>query len=181
MTKFATFTDSLPTGFYDPAIHGDAIPSDAVEITDAQWQEFLAHPHLRKWDGSKVVVYDPPAPVPTKTDVDREREHRIVAGKTFTIAGAGDIPVTGRPEDQVTLLALKDTARGLKAAGVTDAIIPYRDGANTDHLLTADQVISLTDQGKAYVTKLYQASWTLKAMDPIPADFADDSHWPATT
>jgi hypothetical protein len=49
----------------------------------------------------------------------------------------------------------------------------------TDHLLTAGQVISLTDQGKTYVTTLYQASWTLKAMDPLPADITDNTPWPA--
>jgi hypothetical protein len=31
----------------------------------------------------------------------------------------------------------------------------------------------------AYVSALYEASWVLKAMDPIPADYAADERWPA--
>lgn len=39
-------------------------------------------------------------------------------------------------------------------------------------------VLSLWQQSAAYVSALYAASWALKAMDPIPAVYADDDHWP---
>jgi hypothetical protein len=77
MSKFATFEDGFPTGFYDPAIHGEAIPSDAVEITDYQWLEFLDNPGLRKWDGSGVVTYDPPPPSPVVPERVTARQFKL--------------------------------------------------------------------------------------------------------
>jgi hypothetical protein len=115
---------------------------------------------------------------PLASDINAERERRILAGKTFAITGYGDIPVDGRPTTQLNLLALKDTARDLKAANVTGAVIPFRDTENNQHMLSADQVIELVNVGKAYVQGLYSASWAIKLMDPVPDDFADDSHWP---
>ena len=114
---------------------------------------------------------------PASADINAERDRRIAAGKTFTVSSYGDIPVSGDATTQLNLLALKDTARDLKVASVTAAVIPYRDADNAQHMLTADQIIELVDAGKSHVQMLYSASWTLKAMDPIPADFADDSYW----
>ena len=60
--KYAKSTGS----FYDPQIHGDNIPADAVEITDAQHAELLAGQSTGKVisgdaDGNPVLV-NPPAP-----------------------------------------------------------------------------------------------------------------------
>ena len=56
--------DGFPIAFYNLSIN-DNIPSDAVEITDAQWREFIDNPGLRRWDGKSVIVYaPPPAPAP---------------------------------------------------------------------------------------------------------------------
>ena len=44
------------------------IPAEAVEITDEQWMEFISNPNRRKWDGTAVVSYDPPAPPVTQED-----------------------------------------------------------------------------------------------------------------
>ena len=53
-------------GFYTPEIHGDKIPSDAVEITEAQHAELLAGHSTGKVisvdaDGNPILI-DPPAP-----------------------------------------------------------------------------------------------------------------------
>jgi len=47
------------------------IPAGAIEITDVQWQEFLANPGLRKWQNGQLVEYTPPPPVPTEADYGR--------------------------------------------------------------------------------------------------------------
>jgi hypothetical protein len=105
--------------------------------------------------------------------VNNERERRIVAGTIID-----GMLVTGRDVDQINLLALKDTARDLKAAGINGMIIPFRDGNNVDRLLTADQMIALANAGKTYVSTVYAASWALKAMTPIPNDLTEDVYWP---
>jgi hypothetical protein len=56
---------------------------------------------------------------------------------------------------------------------------PFRDRDNENHTLSAAQVIDLAEQALAKVTAIREASWALKDMDPIPADFADDKYWPA--
>lgn len=66
--KHAIFDENgFPQGFYSEDIHGDNIPPEAIEITDEQWEEFLGHQGRRKWDGSKVIEYTPPAPTPEET------------------------------------------------------------------------------------------------------------------
>lgn len=104
---------------------------------------------------------------------NRERQRRIEAGKMID-----GVHVTGSDRDQVNLIALKDTARDLAAAGVSAAIIPFRDGANVEHMLTPAQMMAIADAGKVYVTAIYQASWALKAMTPIPQDVENDQYWP---
>ncbi len=40
------------------------IPSEAVEITTEQWNDFLDNQGSRRWDNGEVVEYTPPAPEP---------------------------------------------------------------------------------------------------------------------
>ena len=60
--------EGFPSGFYDAAVHS-TIPQGAVQITDAQWLEFLQNQGRRKWENGQVVEYDPPPvqePVPSQ-------------------------------------------------------------------------------------------------------------------
>ncbi|WP_440595400.1 hypothetical protein [Agrobacterium radiobacter] len=52
--------NGFPSGFYSDELHGENIPADAIEITDAQWEEFVAHMGLRRWVDGDVVEYSPP-------------------------------------------------------------------------------------------------------------------------
>lgn len=62
----ATFDDSgFPSAYYpDGSVEDHLIPGTAIELTEEQHTEFMSFPGLRKWDGSKVVEYTPPAPEP---------------------------------------------------------------------------------------------------------------------
>ena len=61
MAKFAILdSEGFPTAFYAKEIHGDAIPSEAIEISDEQWQEFINNSGRRKWLNGQVVEYTPP-------------------------------------------------------------------------------------------------------------------------
>jgi len=110
--------------------------------------------------------------------VNAERERRIGMGHLVDVTGYGGVPVQGRSQDQINLLALKDTARDLSEAGVTSAVIPFRDGDNTDHMLTPAQMIEVANKGKSAASAIYQAAWAIKAMDPLPEDVTDDALWP---
>lgn len=75
-------------------------------------------------------------------------------------------------------LALKDTARDLQEAGVTAPVLFLTDRDNGDHYLTPAQVIELVNAGKAFMQVLHEAKRALKAADPIPVNYDDDSYWP---
>ena len=122
----------------------------------------------------------PQAPIqPTSADVDREHDRRAALGKAFTVTGYGEVPLEGSLRTQTVLLALKDTARDMQAAGVTAPILFFTDRDNADHYLTPAQVIELVNAGKAYMQALHTAKRSLKELNPIPADYADDSRWPS--
>jgi hypothetical protein len=106
-----------------------------------------------------------------RIDVNRERGRRLVAGKVFD-----GVQLTGSDDDirNLTNLALGAQLR-LLAGDTTQTI--FRDGDNTDHSLTPEQIISLWMQSSAYVSDLYAKSWALKAMEPIPSDFTNDIYW----
>lgn len=119
----------------------------------------------------------------TAEDVTAERDRRLKAGVVVTVTGYGDIPMQGRSQDMINTLSLKDTARDLKAAGITAAIIPFRDANNTLHSLTADQVIEMVNAGKMKASQIYQVAWDMKDgtgdfTGGIPDDFTDDKWWP---
>jgi hypothetical protein len=65
------------------------------------------------------------------------------------------------------------------AAGDNETLTTFRDGENVDHELTPAQLLSLRQQSAEYVSALYAATWALKAMAPIPADYASDEYWPS--
>jgi len=61
--KLITDNDNLPIGFYETDVHAPAqIPAEAIDITEAQWQEFQDFPDERKWNDSTglVEVYSAP-------------------------------------------------------------------------------------------------------------------------
>ncbi|MEQ1407789.1 DUF4376 domain-containing protein [Neorhizobium sp. Rsf11] len=105
--------------------------------------------------------------------INAERTRRIIAGKIIN-----GIHVTGRDEDARNLTNLALGAQVRIAGGDTTTLTTFRDGDNIDHDLTPQEIMSLWQQSSEYVSALYAASWALKALDPIPADFADDGYWP---
>jgi hypothetical protein len=92
MTKFAIFNaDGLPVAFYvplmrpvygptpeateenpnpSPQVIGEEqdpaylIPPEAIEISDEHWLEFISNQGERRWNGTKPVAYQQPAPEP---------------------------------------------------------------------------------------------------------------------
>lgn len=125
-------------------------------------------------------VWFPPEPEAiTHAHINAERDRRILSGTTVTIAGVGDIPLQGGAEHERNLQGLAFAAQMRVASGDTETITVFRDGDNQNHNLTPLQVLALWQGGAAYISQLYQASWALKALDPIPQDYRNDSYWSA--
>lgn len=82
MTRYAVFTDNgTRAAFYDDRAHGlrrivtyadggevasdepnpaTFIPLEAIEISDADWSDWIENQPHRRWDGSKLVHHAPP-------------------------------------------------------------------------------------------------------------------------
>jgi hypothetical protein len=132
--------------------------------------------------GTYTEVIEAPlsAPAPTTDDVNAERARRIEAGTNIVIPPyAVAIALQGREKDQISLLGLKAAAQDRIAAGDTTTTTKFRDRENTDHLLTPPQIVALWQMGAAWIGAMHEASWSLKDINPIPADFASDEWWPA--
>lgn len=134
---------------------------------------------IAAWEAEGNTIPPYVAPVPSSTLVNAERERRIAAGALIAVPGVGAIPVTGREEDQRNLQGLAIGAQLRVQVGDTSTVVPFRDGVNQMHYLTPPQVLDLWKGAASYVSAVYQSSWTIKALDPIPPDFRDDFYWPA--
>lgn len=111
-------------------------------------------------------------------EVNAERDRRIEAGTAVSVAGYGPIPLQGREKDQRNLLGLQAAAAMRLAAGDDATLTKFRDAVNVDHMLTPSQIVELWSKGAAWISDTYEASWDIKALDPIPQNYTDDQFWP---
>lgn len=96
--KYAVFDENgFPKAFYDEDIHGKKyieesgdglilnpdckIPSEAIEITDEQWLEFINNQGKRKWnfENNEVVEHIPPEPTleEMRLKIDNKRKMKV--------------------------------------------------------------------------------------------------------
>lgn len=104
--------------------------------------------------------------------INNERQRRILAGTTVD-----GIRVTGSDNDTRNLMGLALGAQLRLAGGDNETITVFRDGDNVDHELTPEEILALWQKSAAFVSMLYQKSWEIKALSPIPSDFTNDSYW----
>lgn len=103
MTVHAIF-DEFGTGaaFFIVGVNCDTAPSDSIEISEEQWQDWINNAGLRRWDGTAVVPYLPPAPTPAVPSTvhayqfagQAAAEGLISANEARAWAGAGAVPPT---------------------------------------------------------------------------------------
>lgn len=117
-------------------------------------------------------------PVVTAQMVNVERDRRIAAGCAVEITGYGVVPLQGRLQDQTNMLGLATAANLRIAAGDAETLTKFRDAQNVDHLLTPTQVVEMWSKGAAWISAVFEASWAIKAMEPIPLDYVANSRWP---
>lgn len=107
----------------------------------------------------------------TALDVTRERERRERLGADFPVTGLATSPV------RVTAAQRSNIADADQFRDAMSEPIPFEDANGVRHQMTRDQIHELALLGAAYVQQLHTASYTLRQMDPIPADYTDDGHW----
>lgn len=179
------------TGEYLMASVPDRDPLDAKRYLIPAFATVIAPPAAKDgfvrrfsngaWGYSPVAEPEAPPtedPVVTAQMVNAERDRRVALGATVQIDGYGTVPLQGRLQDQTNLLGLVTAASLRVAAGDTATTTKFRDAANVDHDLTPPQIVEMWSKGAAWISAVFEASWALKAADPIPLDYAANSHWP---
>ena len=68
--------DGVVSAFYDTDIHTE-IPDGAVEMTDAQWKEYLSDQHMKRFVGGNIV---------TRTKSKKEKDAEENASVLLTIS-----------------------------------------------------------------------------------------------
>lgn len=54
--------EGFARAFYIDSVHGDAIPAEAIPITDEQWRDLIENQGRRRWVNGGIVHYEPPPP-----------------------------------------------------------------------------------------------------------------------
>jgi hypothetical protein len=128
--------------------------------------------------GVSLPGVDDPGP-PTVDDVAAERDRRLATGFSYDFKDSRGVVQIGTTDkdmigwDEVTKLAQAYINTSQPAQPIE---IETNSGAVS---VTALEWQSVLIAAGAFRQPIWQASFVLQAMDPIPADYADNEHWPA--
>lgn len=147
-------------------VHG-AAPFSAGDVCE-EFDAFIAA-------GGVVSAYV--APLPTIDNVIAERERRLALGFNYDFGDARGVHRFGTTArdlagwDEVTQLA---AARLAKGETTPVDVVTNTGPANVTPLEWQDVLLA----AGAFRQPIWAASFGLEAQNPIPADYADDAHWP---
>lgn len=148
-----------------------SLPGGAIETCQAG-----AEAHRRWLDAGNETM----EPLITAALVTAERDRRTRLGHTVSLSSGKTFTVQTRDEvDFRNISGLGTVGIVRQSAGNTTAIV-FRDADDVDQTLTPAEAIEMAMKVAGKVDAIYKASWALKDMPAIPADFADDQHWPAS-
>ncbi len=177
-----------PVGYWPSWIYSDGrgyrdhpdtvIPPAAIEISEEQWRHALERSGNVRWvDGEWQDYEPPPAPI-SAAAVIVERERRLSLGFDYDFGDARGVhhiattPADMKGWDEVTMIANAAINAGLPN---TDILILTATGPVT---VTATEWQHILLASGAHRQPIWQASFALQAMDPIPTDYTDNSYWP---
>jgi len=152
------FYSKTTGGFYAREIHGDNIPTDAVEITDAEHASLIAGQSQGKrivaGSNGFPVLADPPAPTAGEIweRIKAERDRRKAGGFKVNVGGA-DKWFHSDADSRIQHLGLKDKARDLLAAG----------GAMVDKITILGQPVKWKTMDGSFVEVTAQVSFDIVA------------------
>lgn len=149
---------------------------DNGDVAFANWGSDIVMAWRAKHGDNAAIPYQ--APPVSAEQINTERDRRIALGAEVTV---GDVTFSVQTRDDkdfrnINGLATKGVV--LSMQGDAETTVSFRDADNEERLLNGEGLISMADQVAQHVSAIYAASWALKAMTPIPADYAADSYWP---
>lgn len=133
---------------------------------------------------SRALPADPV--VITPAQVDRERDRRLYGGVSYTLDGVTHVFQSDMVSQQ-RIGSMAALARFAVAGGAQVNDYRWHGGSddfawitsdNSLVLLDAPEMVGLGDAFAAWVRSVVFDARTIKNLDPIPLDYADDSRWP---
>ncbi|ANN71560.1 DUF4376 domain-containing protein [Bordetella bronchialis] len=172
-------------GFYDSAVHGTAIPPDAVQITAAERDRALDAQASGKTisgvdSNGNMVLSDPPAP--TLDELKLAKAADMTAACLAAIDSGFDYDGHRFDSDLVSRTNIIGTATGVQAGIALPQGFTWRTSDNENVPMDGDGVIALGAALLQHVNQQYATSWQLKAQieaATTPEDIAAIS-WPST-
>ena len=164
--------------FFRDEITGDVFAFEA----DGSQDDYI-RPGLVEMTTEEVEQHRNPAVVLDGAQVDAERDRRIAAGFVFNEV----LFQTERQADRENILGAAYASLAAIVGGAQPGDLRWSDPDRDFFWIAADNsrvpmdaqtTQSFTMGAMSYKTKLIVACSNLKAMSPIPADFADDKWWP---
>lgn len=135
---------------------------------------------VAEWEaaGGVIAAYEPPpAPAPTKSDVEAERDRRLARGFSYDFGDDRGVHRFGTtPNDMGGWDEVNKVADVRRRAGSTDPITISTETGVVE--ITPAEWDSILLASAAMRQPIWRASFTLAAMNPIPEDYAADTRWP---
>lgn len=117
-------------------------------------------------------------PAVTAADVIAERTRRLTLGFDFDFAdGRGVHRIGTTAEDRAGWQEVTDATGALVALGNGSATLMIVTDTGPVEI-SANEWQQILVAAASARQPVWQASFALQAMDPIPRNFADDSYWP---
>lgn len=130
------------------------------------------------WDGEKWSEDEEAKAASLNEAINAERDRRISLGATVSLTSGKSFTVQMRDQRDWR------NTNGLGSAGIARIIagdnstpVTFRDADNNEHSLTPPELVEMGLQVAARVDAIYNSSWAIKAMSPIPEDFTEDKYW----
>lgn len=123
-----------------------------------------------------LAVYGLPGPLVTIANVVAERDRRLALGFDYDFGDERGVHHIGTsPQD---MIGWNDVTMAANAILATGADVPIAILTETGPAtITAMEWQQMTLAAAAARQPVWQASFALSAMDPIPADFREDGYW----
>lgn len=148
-------------------------------------------PRIVEWINGEQVTRDmtaeeiaalPPPPPITSDDVNMERDRRMNGGFVFQ-----GVKFQSEAESKARILGAAQLAFMALAGGASPTSLRWHGGAsdfswiaedNSIITMTAPTVIAFGQAAAQWETAHLFHARAVKAMNPIPANYADDAYWP---
>lgn len=177
-------------GYYVGPVHADPSPleADVWLVPGGCVTEAPPEPpegHRARWTGAQWQVEapvelepDPEPEAPTARDVIAERDRRLALGFDYDFGDARGIHRIGTTtDDRRGWQEVTDASNAAIALGQ-----PYAEFTIvTDTgpaVITAMEWQAILVAATGHRQPIWQASFGIQALDPIPADYAADERWP---